>query len=58
VKIIDYKYSNSGAEALKARYQAQLDLYKLAVAKIMKIQPSDVRCSIVNIRRGFQVDMD
>ena len=58
VQIIDYKYSTSGAAALKERYQAQLDLYKLAVAKIMKISPKDIRCSIVNIRKGFQVDMD
>ena len=58
VQIIDYKYSKRGAEALKTHYKAQLDLYKLAVAKIMKIDPKIIRCSIVNIRKGFQVDMD
>ena len=58
VRIIDYKYSKRGAQALKAHYQAQLDLYKLAVAKVMKIEPKAIRCSIVNIRKGFQVDMD
>ena len=58
VRIIDYKYSKLGAEALKEKYQAQLDLYKLAVAKIKKIDPNSIRCSIVNIRKGFQVDMD
>ena len=58
VQIIDYKYSSSNAETLKVRYKPQLDLYKLAVAKIMKIEPSAIRCSIVNIRKGFQVDMD
>ncbi len=57
-RIIDYKYSTRGAEELKAHYQPQLDLYKLAVAKIIKIAPKDIRCTIVNIRRGFQVDMD
>ena len=58
VQIIDYKYSKLGAAALKEKYQPQLDLYKLAVAKIMKISESAITCSIVNIRRGFQVDMD
>ena len=58
VQIIDYKYSSSNAETLKVRYKPQLDLYKLAVAKIMKIEPSAIRCSIVNIRKGFQVNMD
>ena len=58
VRIIDYKYSNSGEAALKERYKPQLDLYKLAVAKIMKIDVKTIRCSIVNIRKGFQVDMD
>ncbi len=58
VQIIDYKYSKRGAEALKEHYKAQLDLYKLAVAKIMGVDANTVRCSIVNIRQGFQVDMD
>ena len=58
VQIIDYKYSKRGAKELKAHYQAQLDLYKLAVAKVMKISPKTIRCSIVNIRKGFQVNMD
>ncbi len=58
VRIIDYKYSKRGAKELKTHYQAQLDLYKLAVAKVMKLDPKTIRCSIVNIRKGFQVDMD
>ncbi len=55
--IIDYKYSKRGAEELRAHYKPQLDLYKLAVSKILKIPLSDIRCSIVNIRRGFEVDL-
>ncbi len=58
VQIIDYKYSTRGAEELKTHYKPQLDLYKLAVAKVMKIDTKEISCSIVNIRRGFQVDMD
>ncbi len=57
-RIIDYKYSTRNAEELKAHYQPQLDLYKLAVARVLKISPADVRCSIVNIRLGFEVAMD
>ncbi len=57
VQIIDYKYSKRGEAELKAHYQPQLDLYRLAVAKIMKIPAEEIRCSIVNIRLGFQVDM-
>ncbi len=58
IRIIDYKYSKRGAADLKTHYQTQLDLYKLAVAKILKVDVAGIRCSIVNIRRGFQVDMD
>ncbi len=58
VRIIDYKYSARDGEALKTHYKPQLDLYKLAVAKILKIPAESIRCSIVNIRRGFQVDID
>ncbi len=58
VQIIDYKYSVRSAEELKEHYRAQLDLYKLATSKIMKIPTEKIRCGIVNIRRGFQVDMD
>ncbi len=57
-QIIDYKYSGRSAEELKAHYKPQLDLYKLAVARIMKIPVERIRCSIVNIKRGFQVEMD
>ncbi len=58
VQIIDYKYSKRGAEELKSHYEPQLSLYRLAVSKIMGIPVEDIRCSIVNIRRGFQVDID
>ena len=58
VQIIDYKFSKGGAEYLRSHYRPQLDLYKQAVAKIMRIDSSQIRCSIVNIYHGFQVDMD
>ncbi len=56
--IIDYKYSVRDSEGLKAHYKPQLDLYRKATAKILKLPIENIRCSIVNIYRGFQVDFD
>ena len=58
VRIIDYKYSKKNATSLLERYRPQLELYRLAVAKTMKIAAEKIRCSIVNIYLGFQVDME
>ena len=58
VRIIDYKYSRRSATKLYEHYSPQLQLYRLAVAKILKIEPEKVRCTIVNIYHGFQVDME
>ena len=58
VRIIDYKYSKKNAESLIERYRPQLELYRLAVAKTMKIAAEKICCSIVNIYLGFQVDME
>lgn len=58
VRVIDYKYSTRGADALKNHYALQLQLYRLAVAKVLRIPAENIRCTIVNIRRGFQVDID
>ena len=57
-RIIDYKYSNRGKDALRRHYAPQLRLYKLAAAKILGIPRERVRCTIVNIRKGFEVEMD
>jgi len=57
VWIVDYKYSSHEEEYLRSRYALQLELYRLATAKVLKIEPSKIQCSIVNIRRGFQVDV-
>ncbi len=56
-RIIDYKYSTRSAAELKAHYEPQLRLYRLATAKIMGVDPADVACSIVNIRLGFEVEL-
>ena len=36
VRIIDYKYSKRGAKSLQEHYWRQLDLYRLAVSKILR----------------------
>ena len=58
VRIIDYKYSKRQAKGLREHYKPQLDLYKKAVAKILKLEENSIRCTIVNICLGFQVDVD
>lgn len=56
-QIIDYKYSKKDAEYLAEHYRLQLALYRQAAAKILKLDEKKVRCSIVNIYHGFQVDI-
>lgn len=56
--IIDYKYSTKNADELKAHYKPQLELYKRATAKILHMPIENIRCSIVNIYKGFQTDFD
>ena len=56
--VIDYKYSVKNAEQLLAHYRPQLELYRLAVAKILNQPKEKIRLSIVNIYRGFQVDVE
>ncbi len=58
VQIIDYKFSKGGQQYLRTHYLPQLRLYKQAAAKIMRIAPEKIRCSIVNIYHGFQVDIE
>jgi len=58
VLIIDYKYSKRDKENIKEHYKKQLELYRLATAKILRVPLEKIRCSIVNICRGFQVDID
>ncbi len=58
VQIIDYKFSQGGASYLLSHYRPQLDLYKQAVAKVLHVEPGKIRCSIINIYHGFQVDVD
>ncbi len=56
--IIDYKYSVKDEKALKEHYKPQLQLYKMATAKILGIPQENIKCSIVNIFKGFQTDFE
>ena len=58
VQIIDYKFSKGSAEYLATHYASQLKLYRKATAKILGIEEEKIRCTIVNINQGFQVEMD
>ena len=57
VQIIDYKFSKGGADYLAAHYGAQLHLYRQATAKILGLEEKNIRCTIVNINHGFQVEV-
>ena len=57
-QIIDYKFSKGGAEYLAEHYRMQLTLYRQAVAKILGLEESRIRCTIVNINHGFEVEID
>lgn len=56
--IIDYKYSKKDEKYLQEHYRPQLELYRLATSKILRLPVEKIHCSIVNIARGFQVDFD
>ena len=58
VRIIDYKYSVHDAEYLKEHYKPQLELYRMAVAKIRGMDKKKIRCILVNIDKGFEVEIE
>ena len=55
--IVDYKYSAHERERLCRDYVPQISLYKKAVARAMKVDERTVRARIVNIARGFEVNV-
>ena len=57
-QIIDYKYSKGNAEYLRTHYRPQLDLYRQAVAKILRLDKTKIKCTIVNIYHGFEVNVE
>ena len=57
-RIIDYKYSTRDAEYLKNHYKPQLELYRMAAAKILGMDKKKIRCILVNIDKGFEVEIE
>ena len=57
-EIIDYKYSQKGAKALRETYSMQLKLYRMAMAKALHMPIENIRCTIVNIYRGFEIEIE
>ncbi len=57
-EIIDYKYSQKGAKSLKETYSMQLKLYRMAMAKALRMPIENIRCTIVNIYRGFEIEIE
>ena len=47
--IIDYKYSSKPDALIVKTYKRQLDLYRLAAGRILKIDPEKIEAYIVNI---------
>ncbi len=56
-EIVDYKYSGKGAEKLAGTYATQLRLYRMAAAKALKIPEETIRCTLVNIHRGYEIEI-
>ncbi|MGN1061636.1 MAG: UvrD-helicase domain-containing protein, partial [Candidatus Scatosoma sp.] len=55
--IVDYKYSLRASAALAKKYTPQLVLYRKAVAKITGIKEENVRCTLLNLARGYSLEI-
>ena len=56
-EIVDYKFSGKGKEKLAETYASQLRLYRMAAAKALKIPEETIRCTLVNIQRGYEIEI-
>ena len=54
--VIDYKTNDCSLEHLKEIYQGQMDLYRVAVAKLCGLSPDKVRCVLIHVRLGQLVE--
>ena len=54
--VIDYKTNDCSLEHLKEMYQGQMDLYRIAVAKLCGLAPEKVRCVLIHVRQGALVE--
>ncbi|MGN1053462.1 MAG: UvrD-helicase domain-containing protein [Candidatus Scatosoma sp.] len=55
--IVDYKYSLRASSALAKKYTPQLVLYRKAVAKITGMKEENVRCTLLNLARGYSLEI-
>jgi ATP-dependent exoDNAse (exonuclease V) beta subunit len=54
--VIDYKTNDCSLEHLKELYQGQMDLYRIAVAKLCGLDVGKVRCVLVHVRQGAVIE--
>ncbi len=54
--VIDYKTNDCSVEDLREMYQGQMDLYRVAVAKLCGLEVGKVRCVLVHVRLGALVE--
>jgi ATP-dependent exoDNAse (exonuclease V) beta subunit len=54
--VIDYKTNDCSVEDLREMYQGQMDLYRIAVAKLCGLKPESVRCVLIHVRKGDLVE--
>jgi ATP-dependent exoDNAse (exonuclease V) beta subunit len=54
--VIDYKTNDCSVEHLREMYQGQMDLYRVAVAKLCGLTPDKVRCVLIHVRQGALVE--
>jgi len=54
--VIDYKTNDCSLEHLKELYQGQMDLYRIAVAKLCGLEAGKVRCVLIHVRQGAIVE--
>ncbi|MCF7709989.1 MAG: UvrD-helicase domain-containing protein [Opitutales bacterium] len=55
--VIDYKTNDCSLAHLKETYQGQMDLYRIAVAKLCGLEVGKVRCVLVHVRKGELVEV-
>lgn len=55
--VVDYKFSGKDDAALVKHYAVQIDLYKKAVARAMRVREESVRARIVNIAKGREIEL-
>jgi ATP-dependent exoDNAse (exonuclease V) beta subunit len=55
--VIDYKTNDCSLAALKDKYQGQMDLYRVAVARLCGLEVGKVRCVLIHVRLGEIIEV-